>query len=123
LTLSGLDHVIRARFSVDSPDGTKGMGETLGGGRQAVDKDNAEGWYLRNSNIDGIPRLIVYGRVGSYPLIVTVGLDQRQGTRRLALTSGRDKGAHSPNAGPDNQRHRPFPSSHLICYRANDAGR
>jgi signal transduction histidine kinase len=78
LTLSGIDHVIRARFSADSPGGTNSMGGTIGGGREAVDEENAEGWYRRASAIDGIPRLFVYGRVGSYPLIVTVGLDQHQ---------------------------------------------
>ena len=72
MTLSGFDHLIRARFSADSPDGTNGIGASVEGGPLP---ENTEGKYMRASVIDGIPRMYVYGRVGSYPLIVTVGLD------------------------------------------------
>jgi signal transduction histidine kinase len=79
MTLSGTDNLIRARFAADSPDGTKGIGVSMaGGGRPAVIEDGAEGSFTRPGMIDGIPRLFVYGRVGSYPLIVTVGLDQNR---------------------------------------------
>ena len=75
MTLSGIDHVILARFSADSPDGTKGIGRSIAGAPMPrVLKDGAQGWFVRNSVLDGIPRLFIYGRVGSYPLIVTVGL-------------------------------------------------
>jgi two-component system, cell cycle sensor histidine kinase PleC len=76
MTLSGTDNLIRARFAADSPDGTKGIGVSMAGGeRPAVIEDGAEGSFTRPGMIDGIPRLFVYGRVGSYPLVVTVGLD------------------------------------------------
>jgi len=76
MTLSGADNLIRARFAADSPDGTKGIGVSMAGGnRPAVIEDGAEGSFTRPGMIDGIPRLFVYGRVGSYPLVVTVGLD------------------------------------------------
>ena len=76
MTLSGTDNLIRARFGADSPDGTKGIGVSMAGGaRPVVIGDGAEGSFTRPGKIDGITRLFVYGRVGSYPLIVTVGLD------------------------------------------------
>ncbi len=76
MTLSGTDNLIRARFAADSPDGTRGIGVSMAGGdRPAVIEPGAEGSFVRPGRIDGIPRLFVYGRVGSYPLVVTVGLD------------------------------------------------
>jgi diguanylate cyclase (GGDEF)-like protein len=72
MTLSGFDHLIRASFSADSPDGTNGIGKSVEGGPLP---ENTEGRYVRASVIDGIPRVFAYGRVGSYPLIVTVGLE------------------------------------------------
>jgi len=88
MTLSGLDNVIRARFSTDSPDGTDSIGKSISGGpRPAVVEENADGWFVRTSVIDGITRIATYGRVGSYPLVVNVGLDLDQelaGWRSLA---------------------------------------
>jgi diguanylate cyclase (GGDEF)-like protein len=88
MTLSGLDHVIRARFAADSPDGTKGMGSSIAGGpRPAVILENADGWFTRISVVDGVDRLYTYGRVGAYPLVVTVGMELRRelaGWRSLA---------------------------------------
>jgi signal transduction histidine kinase len=76
VTLAGLDDIIRARFSRDSPDGTKGTGISIAGGtRPSVAPGNAEGSYTRASVVDGIGRLYNYRRVGTYPLVVTVGLD------------------------------------------------
>jgi signal transduction histidine kinase len=76
MTLSGTDNLIRARFAADSPDGTEGIGVSMAGGdRPAVMKEGAEGSFMRPGRIDGILRLFVYGRVGSYPLVITVGLD------------------------------------------------
>ncbi len=52
---------------------------------------NAEGWFVRASPIDGIRRLFTYGRVGSYPLVVTVGVDldhELAGWRSLAWMIG-----------------------------------
>jgi len=76
IALEGLDNVIRARFTRDSPDGTKGIGRSVAGGpRPSVIPENGEGSHTRASVVDGVPRLYSYRRVGSYPLIVTVGLD------------------------------------------------
>ena len=76
MTLAGLDHIVRARFAGDSPDGTVGVGDSLAGGvRPAVIGEQAEGSFTRAGKIDGITRLFVYGRVGSYPLVVAVGQD------------------------------------------------
>jgi diguanylate cyclase (GGDEF)-like protein len=76
MTLTGLDDVIRARFSADSPDGTKGMGASIAGGpRPGVIEESAQGWFVRASVVDGITRLYTYGRIGGYSLVVTVGLE------------------------------------------------
>jgi diguanylate cyclase (GGDEF)-like protein len=72
MTLSGFDHLVRARYSADSPDGSAGVGGSVAGGPLP---ENTEGRYIRASVIDGIPRVFAYGRVGSYPLIVAVGLE------------------------------------------------
>jgi diguanylate cyclase (GGDEF)-like protein len=88
MTLSGLDDIIRARFAADSPDGTKGLGTSIAGGpRPAVIEESAQGWFVRASVVDGITRLYTYGRVGTFPLVVTVGLELDQhlaGWRSLA---------------------------------------
>jgi hypothetical protein len=77
IALEGLDNVLRARFTRDSPDGTKGIGTSVAGGpRPSVIPESGEGSHIiRTSVVDGVPRLYSYRRVGSYPLIVTVGLD------------------------------------------------
>jgi diguanylate cyclase (GGDEF)-like protein len=79
MTLTGLDNVIRARFAADSPDGTKGIGTSIAGGpRPTVIAEGAQGGFVRASVVDGITRLYTYDRVGSYPLVVTVGLERDQ---------------------------------------------
>jgi diguanylate cyclase (GGDEF)-like protein len=88
MTLAGLDNVIRARFTADSPDGTDGIGKSIAGGpRPRHVAQNGHGWFIRKSVLDGITRVFTYGRVGSYPLVVTVGLDldhELAGWRSLA---------------------------------------
>jgi signal transduction histidine kinase len=75
MSLTGLDNVVRARFSADSPDGMNGIGGSVAGGpRPSVIEQGAAGWFVRTSVVDGITRLYTYTRVGSYPLVVTVGL-------------------------------------------------
>jgi diguanylate cyclase (GGDEF)-like protein len=75
MTLTGLDDIIRARFSADSPDGTKGIGTSIAGGpRPPVIEANGLGRFVRTSMLDGVTRIYTYSRVGSYPLVVTVGL-------------------------------------------------
>jgi signal transduction histidine kinase len=79
LALAGLDNVVRARFSADSPDGNTGIGALLSGApRPDFIEEGAEGWFTRIRVIDGITRLYTYGRLGNYPLVVTVGLDLDQ---------------------------------------------
>jgi diguanylate cyclase (GGDEF)-like protein len=76
MTLFGLDNILLARFSADSPDGTIGSGKSIAGGpRPAEIKENAQGRFVRASPLDGITRMFAYGRVGLYPLIVAVGLE------------------------------------------------
>ncbi len=76
MTLSGLDAVVLARFSADSPDGTREIGSWIGGlPRPAVIEEGGEGEFQRTGLIDGVPRLLAYGRVGAYPLVITVGLE------------------------------------------------
>jgi len=88
MTLTGLDDIVRSRFSADSPDGTIGIGSSIAGGsRPAVIEEGAQGAYVRASVIDGITRMFTYGRVGSRPLVVTVGLEldrELAGWRSLA---------------------------------------
>jgi len=88
MTLTGLDDVVRARFSIDSPDGTKDIGTSIAGApRPVVIAEGAQGWFVRTSVIDGITRMFSYGRVGSYPLVVNVGLEldnELAGWRSLA---------------------------------------
>jgi hypothetical protein len=76
IALEGLDNVIRARFSGESPDGTDGIGRSVAGGpRPSTIPENGEGWHVRQSIVDGMPRLFSYRRIGTYPMVVTVGLD------------------------------------------------
>ena len=76
LTLSGLDRRLRARFSADSPDNTKGIGvAALGIPPWDAVGENAYGSFVRVGVVDGVTRIFVYSRIGSYPLIVNVGLE------------------------------------------------
>jgi signal transduction histidine kinase len=76
IALEGLDNVIRARFSGESPDGTGGIGTSVAGGpRPSAIAENGAGWYTRQGIVDGVPRLFNYRRIGAYPMVVTVGLD------------------------------------------------
>ena len=76
IALEGLDNVIRARFSGESPDGTGGIGKSVAGGpRPSMVAENGEGSYMRQGVVDGVPRLFNYRRIGAYPMVVTVGLD------------------------------------------------
>jgi two-component system, sensor histidine kinase len=90
MTLAGLDNILLARFSADSPDGTTRVGAFTGGGqRPAVFEENAQGSFTRASVVDGITRLFTYSRIGSYPLVVTVGLEldrELAGWRSYAAT-------------------------------------
>jgi signal transduction histidine kinase len=76
LTLIGLDGIIRARFTQGHPDGLVGIGLSVAGGsRPTVFPEGADGFFVKDGAIDGVPRLFAYRRLGAYPLIATVGLD------------------------------------------------
>ncbi len=76
LTLVGLDHVIRARFTAENPDGLSSIG-------QAIPSDvvpssvpaNGAGSFVKASAIDNVARVFSYRRIADYPLLVFVGLD------------------------------------------------
>jgi PAS domain S-box-containing protein len=75
IALVGLDHVIRASFTVDHPDGLAAIGQSAAGSPRPSDVPaEDEGFYIHSSVIDGIERLFSYHRVAAYPLIVSVGL-------------------------------------------------
>jgi signal transduction histidine kinase len=76
LTLAGLDHVIRARFTPENPDGLSSIGNTLPG--EVVPSNvpaNGGGSFVRASAIDDVARFYSYRRVADYPLLIIVGLD------------------------------------------------
>jgi hypothetical protein len=76
MTLSGLDNLVRARFSADSPNGIVAIGRSIAGAARPEHFDeNSEGSFVQPGALDGVARLYSYGRVGAYPLVVTVGLD------------------------------------------------
>jgi signal transduction histidine kinase len=76
MILTGLDNVILARFSADSPNGNVDVGRSIAGGSRPEDfAENSQGSNVRVAVMDGVTRLYSYGRVGAYPLVVTVGLD------------------------------------------------
>jgi len=78
IVLTGLDNVIRARFTRERPDGFAGVGQSIAGGPRPTEfAENASGFYLRKGVVDGVERLLSYRRVGDYPLVATVGLDLR----------------------------------------------
>jgi two-component system, cell cycle sensor histidine kinase PleC len=96
IALEGLDNVIRARFSGENPDGTDGIGKSVAGGpRPSTIPENGEGWHVRQAIVDGVLRLFSYRRIGSYPMVVTVGLDlkaamapTRADARTIMVTTG-----------------------------------
>jgi len=77
MSLSGLDQRIRARFTNGSPKGNEGVGTSIAGAPLPGDiGEGAEGTFVRAGRIDHISRIFGYSRVGAYPLIVTIGLDE-----------------------------------------------
>ena len=77
MSLSGLDQRIRARFTDSSPHGDEGVGVSIAGGDLPSNiAEGGEGTFIRAGRIDHISRIFAYSRVGAYPLIVTVGLDE-----------------------------------------------
>jgi PAS domain S-box-containing protein len=79
IVLTGLDNVILARFTAQSPDGLQGIGRSIAGGtRPASFPEGAEGYYVRDGAVDGVRRILHYRRIDPYRLVVTVGLDLDQ---------------------------------------------
>jgi signal transduction histidine kinase len=78
--LIGVDNIIRARFSKNSPDGLDGIGQSIANNYgPGFVPENAEGSYVRQTKVDHIQRLYSYRRVADYPLFVSVGLGYDEG--------------------------------------------
>jgi signal transduction histidine kinase len=76
LTLVGLDHVIRARFTSEHPDGLSSIGKTLPSALVPSNVPaNGAGSFVTASAIDNVARFFSYRRLTDYPLLVFVGLD------------------------------------------------
>src|SRR5207302_2919537 len=57
IVLTGLDDIIRARFSRSDPDGPSGVGKSAAGGaRPVMTAETGQGFYVRESVGDGVPR-------------------------------------------------------------------
>jgi signal transduction histidine kinase len=79
IALIGIDNVIRARFTQQSPDGLSEIGESIAGDpRPSFIPENGTGSYVRTGLIDHMTRIYSYHRLAKYPLVVTVGLDYRE---------------------------------------------
>jgi signal transduction histidine kinase len=74
--LVGFDHVIRARFTRENPDGLSAIGQAVpNDGLPSNIPGNGEGSFVKVSAVDHVARLFSYRRVADYPLVGTVGLD------------------------------------------------
>jgi len=74
--LVGLDHVIRARFTRENPDGSIATGRSVPNAAfPSSIPVNGEGSFASVSAIDGIARFYSYRRVADYPVLAFVGLD------------------------------------------------
>jgi signal transduction histidine kinase len=80
IALVGLDGVIRARYSKNSPEGLDGIGHSIESAH-AMDfyLHNEQGSYAVTSVVDHIHRLYSFKRVPGYPLVVIVGMDYDEG--------------------------------------------
>jgi len=80
ITMIGMDDIIRARFSLKSPEGLDGIGQPIVNGLgRGFDPEKSQGTYILQSSIDHITRLYSYRRIQNYPLIVSVGLGSDEG--------------------------------------------
>lgn len=80
MTLIGLDRIIRARFSKNSPEGLANIGESLAGSMSQIDALGVnQGSYIQYDTSDHIRRIHSFRRVASYPVFVNVGLGYDQG--------------------------------------------
>jgi PAS domain S-box-containing protein len=73
IALVGTDHVVRASFGADSPDGLAGAGTLLPSPDDTVVSSGAS--TVVESTVDHFTRLYTERQVGGYPLVVAVGLD------------------------------------------------
>jgi signal transduction histidine kinase len=79
ITLTGLDNIIRARFTQKNPEGLSEIGQSIAGGPRPSDvPEDGIGSYVRTGPIDHLTRIYSYRRIAKYPLVVTVGLDYDQ---------------------------------------------
>ena len=80
ISLVGLDAIIRARFSKNSPDGLDGVGQSIARGPGlGFNPENSQGSYIVEGTVDHITRLYSYRRVANYPMVVIVGLGYDEG--------------------------------------------
>jgi PAS domain S-box-containing protein len=74
IALFGTDHVIRARFSGDSPNGTAGIGASVGPPQAGAPWGGRDGTHIAESPVDRVVRVYSDRRLAGYPLFVAVGL-------------------------------------------------
>jgi two-component system sensor histidine kinase BarA len=78
ITLVGLDNVILARFTRETPDGLADVGKTVPAHRNPAtvsDSNLSDDHYVVNSSpIDGIKRIAMFRKIPNYPLWVVAGL-------------------------------------------------
>ncbi len=80
IALVGLDNVIRARFTKNSPEGLDGIGRSvIHNFSPVMDPESSQDSYILKANVDHITRLYNFRRIADYPLIVSVGLGYDEG--------------------------------------------
>ncbi|MGO8912804.1 MAG: putative bifunctional diguanylate cyclase/phosphodiesterase [Bradyrhizobium sp.] len=80
ITLVGLDNIVRARFSKNSPDGLADVGKPVKGNMSQVDTLGVnQGFYIQQDTIDHVRRIHSFRRVANYPLFVNIGLGYDEG--------------------------------------------
>jgi len=80
ISLVGMDSIIRARFSIKSPEGLEGVaGSIARGASLGFNPGIRQGSYVVQGTVDHVTRLFSYRRVTNYPLFVIVGLGYDEG--------------------------------------------
>ncbi len=74
ISLVGMDSIIRARFSINSPEGLEGVGGSIAHGASlGFNPGISQGSYIVQGTVDHVTRLFSYRRVADYPLFVMWG--------------------------------------------------
>ena len=80
ISLVGMDSIIRARFSKNSPEGLVGIGQSIARDHGlGFNSESNQGSYIARGMVDHLTRLFSYRRVTNYPLVVNVGLGYDEG--------------------------------------------